>query len=313
MKIYISPMAGITDFSYREIIKDFAPDLLFTEMVNAHLVEIEDDATIKELLKTNNFENTGTQIFGNNKKEILNSFLKVEQIGFNKINLNMGCPQPKIIKNGSGCALLPQTEFVEDLIFTLKSKLNNNTKLSIKIRTEYKDFNNPDFYIDLANKYNLDFICIHGRAQKQFYSGDANWNIISKLSYLPRNIDFIGNGDLFDALEIHKKVQTSKLDGIMLARGIIGNPWLVSQTREILENGKIKTIPTFKTIKDTLIKHLYLLQENKGDLVASMEINKFIKPYFKRFIENNLDLINELNNIIFEKTFYEKIKKISHL
>ena len=311
MKIYIAPMAGITDYSFRKILEKFSPDFLFTEMVNSHLLATHDKTTETELLKYDSLKNTGTQVFGSDEEEIVYSFQKLEEMGFKKINLNMGCPQPKIIKNGAGSALLLNRAFIDNLICKLKKHLSSDTEISIKIRTGYKNFSEPEFYLNLANKYNLDFICVHGRTQEQIYGGTADWDIIRKLGSLPRNVDFIGNGDLFEPHDIIQKINNSNLDGIMLARGIIGNPWLISQIKELMEFGKIFTIPKFSEIKSTLLEHLELLSENKGAITASMEINKFIKPYFKSF--QSEELHEKLNKIIIEKNLKHKIDLISLL
>ena len=161
----------------------------------------------------------------------------------------MGCPQPKIIRNGAGSALLENYNLMDELFSELLPKLDSDTKISIKIRTGYKNFNNPEIFLDLANKYNLDFICVHGRTQNQFYSGTANWEIVSNLSKLPRNTEFFGNGDLFEPKFIKEQVKKCNLDGIMLSRGVIGNPWLIAQAREFLQTGKIKTVKTFDNTK----------------------------------------------------------------
>ena len=311
MKIYIGPMAGITDYSFRKILEKFSPDFLFTEMVNSHLLATHNKTTETELLKYDSLKNTGTQVFGSNEEEIIYSFRKLEEMGFKKINLNMGCPQPKIIKNGAGSALLLNRAFIDNLICKLKKHLSSDTEISIKIRTGYKNFSEPEFYLNLANKYQLDFICIHDRTQEQIYSGKADWDIIRKLGTLPRNVDFIGNGDLFEPHDIIQKINNSNLDGIMLARGIIGNPWLISQIKELMKFGKIFTIPDFSEIKSTLLEHLELLSENKGAITASMEINKFIKPYFKSF--QSEELHEKLNKIIIEKNLKHKIDLISLL
>ena len=311
MKIYIAPMAGITDYSFRKILEKFFPDFLFTEMVNCHLLATHDKTTETELLKYDSLKNTGTQVFGSDEEEIIYSFQKLEKMGFKKINLNMGCPQPKIIKNGAGSALLLNKVFIDNLICKLKKHLSLKTEISIKIRTGYKNFSEPEFYLNLANKYQLDFICIHGRTQEQIYSGKADWDIIRKLGSLPRNVDFIGNGDLFEPHDIVQKINNSNLDGIMLARGIIGNPWLIPQIKELMEFGKIFTIPKFSEVKSTLLEHLKLLSENKGAITASMEINKFIKPYFKSFQSEELN--EKLNKIIMEKNLKHKIDLISLL
>ena len=311
MKIYIAPMAGITDYSFRKILEKFSPDFLFTEMVNSHLLATHDKTTETELLKYDSLKNTGTQVFGSDEEEIVYSFQKLEEMGFKKINLNMGCPQPKIIKNGSGSALLLNKVFIENLICKLKKHLSSDTEISIKIRTGYKNFSEPEFYLNLANKYQLDFICVHGRTQEQIHGGTADWDIIRKLGTLPRNVDFIGNGDLFEPHDIVQKINNSNLDGIMLARGIIGNPWLISQIKELMKFGKIFTIPKFSEVKSTLLEHLELLSENKGAIIASMEINKFIKPYFKSF--QSEELHEKLNKIIIEKNLKHKIDLISLL
>ena len=311
MKIYIAPMAGITDYSFRKILEKFSPDFLFTEMVNSHLLATHDKTTETELLKYDSLKNTGTQVFGSDEEEIVYSFQKLEEMGFKKINLNMGCPQPKIIKNGAGSALLLNKVFIDNLICKLKKHLSSKTEISIKIRTGYKNFSEPEFYLNLANKYQLDFICVHGRTQEQIYGGTADWDIIRKLGTFPRNVDFIGNGDLFEPHDIVQKINNSNLDGIMLARGIIGNPWLISQIKELMKFGKTFTIPKFSEVKSTLLEHLELLSENKGAIIASMEINKFIKPYFKSF--QSEELHEKLNKIIIEKNLKHKIDLISLL
>ena len=309
MKIYTAPMAGITDYSFRKILKKFEPDFLFTEMVNANLLNREDDITINELLKCDNKEKIGTQIFGGDKDELISGILKLKNFGFTKININMGCPQPKIIKNGAGSALLENSELVELILLETQ---NIDVEISIKIRVGYKDFENPEIFLDLANKYNLDFICVHGRTQRQMYSGTANWEIVKKLSKIPRKVEFFGNGDLFEPAEIKKKIQNSNLDGIMLSRGIIGNPWLIAQTREVLQTKKIKTIQTFDETKSIVLEHLQNIVENKGEIKAALEINKFLRPYFKKFWEKNLERNSEIVTIenYYDENLKSKIDKI---
>ena len=325
MKIYTAPMAGTTDYSFRKILQKFKPDFLFTEMVNANLLNREDDTTINELLKCDDKQQTGTQIFGGDKDELVSGILKLKNLGFKKININMGCPQPKIIKNGAGSALLENYDLVNQVLLETQ---NIRAEISIKIRVGYKDFDNPEIFLNLANKHNLDFICVHGRTQKQMYSGTANWEIVEKLSKMPRNINFFGNGDLFEPSEIKRKIASCNLDGIILSRGIIGNPWLISQTREFLKTGKINTIQTFDETKSLVLEHLQNIVENKGEKKAVLEINKFLRPYFQKFWDKNLDrnseiavienffdenLKSKIDKIILEKEILKKIKMIEIL
>ena len=325
MKIYTAPMAGITDYSFRKILKKFEPDFMFTEMVNANLLNREDGTTVNELLKCDEKEKTGTQIFGGDRNELVSGIFKLKDFGFRKININMGCPQPKITKNGAGSALLENFELVEEVLLETKDIEDD---ISLKIRVGYREFQNPEIFLKLANKYNLDFICVHGRTQEQMYSGTANWEIVERLSKMPRNIEFFGNGDLFDPFKIEQKISFCNLDGIILSRGIIGNPWLILQTREFLKFGKINTIQTFDETKSIVLEHLENIEENKGKIKAVLEINKFLRPYFKKFWEKNLNknseivtvedfydenLKGKIDKIILEKEILEKIKMIKQL
>ena len=325
MKIYTAPMAGITDYSFRKILKKFEPDFMFTEMVNANLLNREDGTTVNELLKCDEKEKTGTQIFGGDRNELVSGIFKLKDFGFSKININMGCPQPKITKNGAGSALLENFELVEEVLLETK---DIEADISLKIRVGYREFQNPEIFLKLANKYNLDFICVHGRTQEQMYSGTANWEIVERLSKMPRNIEFFGNGDLFDPFKIEQKISFCNLDGIILSRGIIGNPWLILQTREFLKFGKMNTIQTFDETKSIVLEHLENIEENKGKIKAVLEINKFLRPYFKKFWEKNLNknseivivedfydenLKGKIDKIILEKEILEKIKMIKQL
>jgi dihydrouridine synthase duS len=325
MKIYAAPMAGVTDYSFRKILEKFEPDFMFTEMVNANLLNREDGTTVNELLKCDEKEKTGTQIFGGDRNELVSGIFKLKDFGFRKININMGCPQPKITKNGAGSALLENFELVEEVLLETK---DIEADISLKIRVGYREFQNPEIFLKLANKYNLDFICVHGRTQEQMYSGTANWEIVERLSKMPRNIEFFGNGDLFDPFKIEQKISFCNLDGIILSRGIIGNPWLILQTREFLKFGKINTIQTFDETKSIVLEHLENIEENKGKIKAVLEINKFLRPYFKKFWEKNLNknseivivedfydenLKGKIDKIILEKEILEKIKMIKQL
>ena len=318
-------MAGITDYSFRKILKKFEPDFMFTEMVNANLLNREDGTTVNELLKCDEKEKTGTQIFGGDRNELVSGIFKLKDFGFRKININMGCPQPKITKNGAGSALLENFELVEEVLLETK---DIEADISLKIRVGYREFQNPEIFLKLANKYNLDFICVHGRTQEQMYSGTANWEIVERLSKMPRNIEFFGNGDLFDPFKIEQKISFCNLDGIILSRGIIGNPWLILQTREFLKFGKMNTIQTFDETKSIVLEHLENIEENKGKIKAVLEINKFLRPYFKKFWEKNLNknseivivedfydenLKGKIDKIILEKEILEKIKMIKQL
>lgn len=320
MKIFTSPMSGITDYAYRKILLRFHPDLVFTEMVNAKLL-IENDKETLSLLKIDkeDIPFTGVQIFGSDMEYIEKAFLKLESMGISNINLNMGCPQPKIIKSGYCSALLPRVNEIHDMLENIMKRKKSNTNISIKIRIGFKNFNNPEIYFDIANKLKLYFICIHGRTQEQIYSGKANWEITKYLGSLARNTLLIGNGDLLTEKDIADKLYGVNVDGIMLARGIYGNPWLIKDARNILkeinDNKSFDYYVSITDIKKTLLDQINFMISDKGEIKTSMEINKFIRPYFNKIDCKKENITPEDINILCKQIITEKIlsKKIKNI
>lgn len=294
MKIYIAPMSGITDFAYRQILKSFKPDLMYTEMVNSTLFTRENKKTLKSIMRMSNDEITGIQLFGSDMNELYTNFCKLNEMGYHDLLLNMGCSKPKILKHGSGAQLLDRI----DDIYLLLSKLNKvNIKISLKIRLN----DMIDEYIDLANDLKIPYLCIHTRTKDDdLKTSKSNFEELKRLSKIERNFDLIANGGIY-TLDDYLKIKSFNIDGIMLAQGIIGNPWLINEIR----NEK-KEIITLDIVKKTLINHINLIKEDKGIKKASIEINKFIEPYFKNFKINS-------EKIILEENFSNKIKLIEQL
>lgn len=299
MKIYIAPMAGVTDYAFRKILLELGVDFCFTEMINVNLLLENNKKTYSSLLKISDFNKEGTQIFGNNLKDIEKGFNILNEYGFKKININMGCPQNKIVKKGAGSALLLRYDEIENMI----QNIENKEKLSLKIRIGYKEFNDPYKYVELASKYNLDFVAIHCRTKENMFF-DISYDILNEISYKTRNTKLIGNGNIFNLDDV-KIYNSMNLDGIMLARGVINNPFLVSDI--------LKGYETKKSIKDysnLLIKQITYMLEDKEEGQVVREINKFIENYYNKFnishsklleimtcfsINKKIDLINKLN------------------
>lgn len=285
MKIYISPMSGYTDYAYRQILNKFSPELMFCEMINVNL-----DIDNSSLIKMSKDENTGVQLFGSDIEKLYHGFIKIHNMGIKDMCLNMGCPQPKIYKRGAGANMLNRFEEIDELMSSLYKK---DVHISLKIRLS----DNTLKYFELANKYESPFFCLHPRTKEQLFTGSANWDEIKKLSKLKRNFLFIGNGDI-NSLESFNKIKNINIDGIMLARGIIGNPFLI---KEIKENKKYEA--KLDEVKNLVLEHINLLISDKGEHTACMQINKFLKSYFTKF---NLDI----KNIVLCKDITEKKKLI---
>lgn len=288
VKVVTAPIAGVTDISYRRIMKEFAPDMMFTEMVSSNAIVMENRRTDEML---NMMEDDSVQIFGKDIEIMKKAAKYVESLGVKHIDVNMGCPVHKVVRNGYGAALLSDIEHIDRLVGELKETVS--TGLSIKIRIGYGTWKEPVKIAKIAEKYRLDFITIHGRTREQMYSGVADWDIIKAVKE-EVSIPVIGNGDIFSAEDALERVQRSGVDGVMLARGIFGNPWLIAQVKEILTTGRVTTHPSIQERVDMALKHIKYLVEDKGERRAATEIRKHICWYLKG-VRNGAAVKNRVN------------------
>lgn len=277
-KVYVAPMAGVTDYTYRRIMSQFDPDLIFTEMVSVNAVEMANDKTIKQMLRL--LPNDSVQIFGKDIEVMKKSALYVESLGVKHIDVNMGCPMPKITKNGYGAAMLEDPNHARKLMLELRAALKPETDLSMKIRIGYKEHKDPITMAKIAVEAGCTHITVHGRTREQMYSGTADWDIIKKIKESV-DIPVIGNGDIFAPEDALERVEKTGVDGVMLARGIYGNPWLIAQVREILNDGVVKTHYTPSDKIDMAIKHVEFAKEDFPEKEFHFEIRKHLCWYLK--------------------------------
>jgi nifR3 family TIM-barrel protein len=302
IKIYIAPMAGVTDYTYRRIMNKFHPDLMFTEMVSVNAVKMANEKTIKQMLRL--LPNDGVQIFGRDIEVMVECAKYVESLGVTYIDVNMGCPMPKITKNGYGSALLEDPEHIRKLMTAIKDALKPETKLSMKIRIGYKEYKNPVEIAKIADELGLHHITVHGRTREQMYSGTANWETIKQIKEAV-SIPVIGNGDIFTAEDAYEKAAESGVDGIMLARGIYGNPWLIQQIRERFETGEVTTKITYIDKIDMALKHIDYMKEDHPEKQFNFEVRKHLCWYLKGITGGSKvkNLLNKIDN-------YDEIKEV---
>lgn len=300
-KIYIAPIAGVTDYSFRKILKEFSPDLMFTEMISSNAVTNGNEKTCDIMLRLHDID--GVQIFGKDIEIMKETALYIENLGVKNIDVNMGCPMPKITKNGFGAALLSDPQHARDLMYTLKKSLKNYTNLSMKIRVGYGEHKNPLYFAKLAEELELSHITIHGRTREMMYSGYANWDIIKEIKKQV-SVPIIGNGDIFTYNDAIEKVNYSGVDGIMLARGVFGNPWLVGQIRDAF-NGLVPTEPTINDKINLAIKHIDYVKKYRDDKEFNFEIRKHLCWYIKG-LKHAASMKDEIN----KTDSYEKLIEI---
>lgn len=273
----LGPMAGVTDLPFRLLCKEMGCNMLYTEMVSAKAILYKNKNT-KELLNIDKNEHpVGVQLFGSDPDIMAQIAAQVEEGECDFIDINMGCPVPKIVNNGEGSALLKQPKLVEEILTKMVKAVNK--PVTVKIR---KGFENGTVYAveiaKIAESCGVSAIAVHGRTREQYYSGKADWDVIKDVKKAVK-IPVIGNGDIFSAEDAKAMKEYTGCDGLMVARGARGNPWIFREIKEYLENGNVIDKPTINDIREMIIRHAKMLVDYKGEYTGIREMRKHIAWY----------------------------------
>lgn len=273
----LGPMAGVTDLPFRLLCKEMGCNMLYTEMVSAKAILYKNKNT-KELLNIDKNEHpVGVQLFGSDPDIMAQIAAQIEEGECDFIDINMGCPVPKIVNNGEGSALLKQPQLVEEILTKMVRAVNK--PITVKIR---KGFENGTIYAveiaKIAESCGVSAIAVHGRTREQYYSGKADWDVIKDVKKAVK-IPVIGNGDIFSAEDAKAMKEYTGCDGLMVARGARGNPWIFGEIKEYLENGNIIDKPTINDIREMIIRHAKMLVDYKGEYTGIREMRKHIAWY----------------------------------
>lgn len=273
----LGPMAGVTDLPFRLLCKEMGCNMLYTEMVSAKAILYKNKNT-KELLNIDKNEHpVGVQLFGSDPDIMAQIAAQIEEGECDFIDINMGCPVPKIVNNGEGSALLKHPQLVEEILTKMVRAVNK--PITVKIR---KGFENGTIYAveiaKIAESCGVSAIAVHGRTREQYYSGKADWDVIKDVKKAVK-IPVIGNGDIFSAEDAKAMKEYTGCDGLMVARGARGNPWIFREIKEYLENGNIIDKPTINDIREMIIRHAKMLVDYKGEYTGIREMRKHIAWY----------------------------------
>lgn len=278
--IMLAPLAGVTDAAFRIICEENGADKTFTEMVSVNALLYDNKATHEIMYRSNLEKNCNIQIFGNDPA-IIEKVVK-EKINprddFKEISFNMGCPAPKIFKNGQGSALMGDIRKAQEIAKTLVDSTDKIVNIKFRLGIDENSINYIDFGKALEDA-GVDYVILHARTRSQQYSGKANWDDIRKLKEA-LSIPVVANGDCFSVEDYIKIIKTTNADGVMIARGAMGNPFIFRQIKDYLKGEKIKE-PTYDDILDTIKRQYDLSLTYKEERLVINQMRKHVGWYIK--------------------------------
>lgn len=303
--LILAPMAGVTNRPFRTICKEIGnPGLVCTEMASSKAMFHNDQKT-KRLLNTDGEKRPiSYQIFGSDVETMAFSAKYISEFA-DIIDINMGCPAPKVVKNGDGSKLLLDLDKAEEIMKAVVQ--NSEVPVTLKIRKGWDKENIVAVEVaKIAERAGISAITVHGRTRSEFYSGIADLDIIKKVKENV-NIPVIGNGDVIDEITAKKMFEYTGVDGIMIGRGSFGNPWIFRNIIYYLQNGERLSEPTNQEKLEVMKKHIKLAVEEKGE-IAIKELRKHIAWYTKN-MKNSSEFRNSINKIETEKELLLQIEE----
>jgi tRNA-dihydrouridine synthase B len=277
-RVYVPPMAGVTDIVFRDIVRQVDRDcLLSTEMVSSRALMARPDARIMDLAEDEH--PIGIQIFGHEPDVMANAAQLAEKRGADFIDINMGCPVPKITKGKDGCALMREPDLARAIISTMKSAVS--IPITVKFRLGWDDDTRNAVQFGLmAEDAGVSAITVHGRTRQQLYSGKADWAWIAKVKQAV-SVPLFGNGDVFEPEDAIKLLEIAGCDGVAVARGSLGNPWLIPRITKFIDTGVLDAAPDSTERLIIAFKHCLGLIKYKGVRVGTNESRRHLTHYTK--------------------------------
>ena len=303
--LILAPMAGVTNLPFRIVCKDYGAGMVCTEMASAKAMFHNDQKT-KRLFNTEGEKRPiRFQIFGSELESMAYAVKYMSDFA-DIIDINMGCPAPKVVKNGDGSKLLLDLKKAQEIIETAVK--NSKVPVTVKFRKGWDKENIVAVNIaQIAEQAGASAVTIHGRTRSEFYTGKADWDIIKKVKQSV-NIPVIGNGDIVDEESALQMFEQTGVDGIMIGRGSFGNPWIFRNIKHYLETGEKLPQPTNNEKLEVMEKHIELAVKEKGEDVAIKELRKHIALYTKN-LKNSSEFRNSINKVEKKEELISKLEE----
>lgn len=306
--LILAPMAGVTDLPFRLLCKEQGCGLLYTEMVSAKAITFNNKNTF-ELIKVEEKEHPiALQLFGSEPQVMAEAAKRLEEEPFDIIDINMGCPVPKVVNNNEGSALMKDPKLAGAIVEAIVKAVKK--PVTVKFRTGFtKETINAVPFAKVIEASGASAIAVHGRTREQYYSGKADWDVIRQVKEAVK-IPVIGNGDVNSGKSAKALLDETGCDGIMIGRGVRGNPWLFSQINHYFETGKEKERPTMEEVKQMILRHGLLQFEHKGEYTGIREMRKHIAWYTAGY-PHSAALRNKVNSIETMESLLELLEYFS--
>ncbi|TCL61227.1 tRNA-U20-dihydrouridine synthase [Kineothrix alysoides] len=298
--IILAPMAGVTDLPFRLLCKEQGAGLICMEMVSAKAIMYNNKNT-EELLAIHPEERpVSLQLFGSDPYIISEMAKRIEERPFAVLDINMGCPMPKIVNNGEGSALMKDSSLVEKIVAETVKAIKK--PVTVKIRKGFDEEHvNAVEIAKAAEAAGAAAVTVHGRTREQYYAGKADWDIIAKVKESVR-IPVIGNGDVTDGESAARLMEQTGCDGVMVGRAVRGNPWIFREIKTYLQTGEKIASPEAAQVKEMILRHAKLQLKYKGEYIGIREMRKHVAwyvtgfPYAARFRQkvNEMETFDDL-------------------
>lgn len=292
--VILAPMAGVTDLPFRLLCREQGCGMAVTEMVSAKAILYKNKNT-KELLEVAPGEGpVAVQLFGSDPAIMAEIARQLEEGPYAAIDVNMGCPVPKIVNNGEGSALMRDPALAGKVLSAMVKAVKK--PVTVKFRKGFREEEaNAVEFAKMAESCGVAAVAVHGRTREQYYSGKADWDIIRRVKEAV-SIPVIGNGDIFTPEDAGRMLRETGCDGIMIARGAKGNPWLFKRVIHYLDTGEVLEEPSTEEIQEMILRHGRMLSDYKGEKTAMRQMRGHMAWYTKG-MPHSASLRNEINQV----------------